>query len=215
MVGVLALASLAQREEVCATMHLLQQAEVALHVVVELRQVLGVHVEAASTRLRVILEAAGRHLLQVLARELRVLPDHAEEVVGVPGAEEGKVALADGDVIRRRVGVQLLMPLLNELALDAGAVTLLDAVIPHDVQDAVTDRVAPAGAPARAGSDAQAQQRPDRRVGRGLHRRGHDAAERLLGMRHVLRLVAAVPVPLQRLLLRQAQVGGQPRRLDL
>ena len=30
-----------------------------------------------------------------------------------------EAALADGNVIRRAVGVQLLMPLLNELALDA------------------------------------------------------------------------------------------------
>ena len=37
------------------------------------------------------------------------------------------VGLSDDDIVRRAVGVQLLVPLLDELVLDARAVALLDA----------------------------------------------------------------------------------------
>ena len=37
------------------------------------------------------------------------------------------VGLSDDDIVRRAVGVQLLVPLLDELVLDAGAMALFDA----------------------------------------------------------------------------------------
>ena len=44
---------------------------------------------------------------------------HAPEVVHGARVQEGEVGLADRDVLGRRVGVQLLVPLLQEVVLDA------------------------------------------------------------------------------------------------
>ena len=55
--------------------------------------------------------------------------------------EEGQECLANGNVVWRSVVVQLLMPLLVELALD-----LRNAVPMHDVEDLVSDLLAVARA---------------------------------------------------------------------
>mmetsp|Transcript_66900 Transcript_66900/g.193308 ORF Transcript_66900/g.193308 Transcript_66900/m.193308 type:complete len:289 (+) Transcript_66900:220-1086(+) len=86
-------------------------------------------------------------------------------------------------------------------------------MVAHDVEDAVADGVAAARVAAGARQDGHAHESPDRWVFHGRHRGGEDATESLLHMRHVLRLVAAQAVPLQRLRLRQAQVARDPSRL--
>mmetsp|Transcript_31425 Transcript_31425/g.67491 ORF Transcript_31425/g.67491 Transcript_31425/m.67491 type:complete len:293 (+) Transcript_31425:2320-3198(+) len=189
---------------------MLQQSKVALHVVVELRQMHRVHVETAGTRLGVILEATAGHLFQVFAREASTLPDHSEEIVGVARGEEGQIALADGNVVGRRVGVELLMPLLDELALDAWSVPLLDAMCSHDVQDPVTDGITSARVSSGACPNGQPQQGSDGRARCVGDRGGHATTQGLLAMRHVLRLVASLAVPLQGLLVREAQDRGHP-----
>ena len=59
--------------------------------------------------------------------------------------------LADVNVIHGGVAVQLLVPLLDERILDAGAMALLDAVLAHDLEDAETNVVAVAAALGKAG----------------------------------------------------------------
>ena len=58
------------------------------------------------------------HGSQCLPGESTLLPERMPEVAAVPAVQEVYIGLADGDVSRRRVGVQLLMPLLQELVLD-------------------------------------------------------------------------------------------------
>ena len=59
------------------------------------------------------------HVGQHVARDVATVPQNLPEVAVVAGVQEGQVGLADGDVLRRGVGVQLLVPLLQEVALYA------------------------------------------------------------------------------------------------
>ena len=54
-----------------------------------------------------------------LAGEAAALPEGVPEVAAVAGVQKIDVGLADGDVGRRGVGVQLLVPLLQKVVLDA------------------------------------------------------------------------------------------------
>mmetsp|Transcript_112085 Transcript_112085/g.280813 ORF Transcript_112085/g.280813 Transcript_112085/m.280813 type:complete len:209 (-) Transcript_112085:1489-2115(-) len=189
---------------------MLEQAEVALHVVVQLRQMHGVDVEPSGPGLGVVLEATTSHLGHVLTGNARALPDCPEQVVRVARAQEGQVTLANRDVVGRRVGVELLVPLLDELALDARAVALPDAMRPHDVQDAVANGVSTAGIATWARSDSQPHEGPGRGVRGSAHGGGHGASEGLLAVRHVLRLVAPLAVPFQGLLVCEPEVASDP-----
>mmetsp|Transcript_9298 Transcript_9298/g.26133 ORF Transcript_9298/g.26133 Transcript_9298/m.26133 type:complete len:364 (+) Transcript_9298:1754-2845(+) len=99
VVRVLALTRFAQGEEVRASMHMLQKAQVPLHIVVELGQMHRVHIEAPGARLCVVDKATTTHLPHLLAGDASALPHNAEEVVGVTGGEKGEVALTDGNVV--------------------------------------------------------------------------------------------------------------------
>lgn len=54
-----------------------------------------------------------------LPGEAAALPQRVPEHSAVAAVQEIDVGLADGDVGRRGVGVQLLVPLLQEVVLDA------------------------------------------------------------------------------------------------
>lgn len=54
-----------------------------------------------------------------LSGEAAALPEGVPELAAVATVQEVNVGLADGDVGRRRVGVQLLVPLLQEVVLNA------------------------------------------------------------------------------------------------
>lgn len=56
---------------------------------------------------------------ECLSGEAAALPEGVPELAAVATVQEVDVGLADGDVGRRRVGVQLLVPLLQEVVLDA------------------------------------------------------------------------------------------------
>ena len=58
------------------------------------------------------------HAREALRRQAPVVPGHPPEVVHVVGFQERQVRLADGNVLGRRVLVQLLVPLLDEAVLD-------------------------------------------------------------------------------------------------
>jgi hypothetical protein len=56
---------------------------------------------------------------ECLSGEAAALPEGVPELAAVATVQEVDVGLADGDVGRRGVGVQLLVPLLQEVVLDA------------------------------------------------------------------------------------------------
>ena len=65
---------------------------------------------------------------ELLGREAAGLLQDAPVVGQIARLQEGDVGARDGDVVGGRVLVELLVPLLEEFAVDAGAVALLDAV---------------------------------------------------------------------------------------
>ena len=57
------------------------------------------------------------HVGERLAGEAAALPERVPKLAAIPRMQKIDVRLADGDVGRRCVGVQLLMPLLQEMVL--------------------------------------------------------------------------------------------------
>ena len=146
------------------------------------------------------------HVRQVVLVELVVIPEMIPEIV--PRArrfpsEEFNVRLADVDVVDGGVGVQLLMPLLKKLILDALTLpSFLDAVIAHDLEDAEADVVAVAAAAGKRGQ-RDAEQLASHAALRALARIRDARRHRLLYARHLRALVVAAAVP------RQLAYGGQ------
>mmetsp|Transcript_25212 Transcript_25212/g.60226 ORF Transcript_25212/g.60226 Transcript_25212/m.60226 type:complete len:695 (-) Transcript_25212:109-2193(-) len=185
-VGAEAILGLVDHEvDVRASVHLHERPLEVLDVVGELRQMHRRGSHALETRVGRALAAADR--AHVLPREPLGL-EVAPVVVLVAALQELDVGLGDDDVVGRTVGVQLLVPLLDELVLDAGAVALLDAVAAHNVEDLQADRVA-VPAPARHESDHHA--RPHLlEASRVLGvERGERRRHPLLAVREVLALV--------------------------
>ena len=139
---------------------------------------------------------ASLHRREVIAGQLVVLPQVRPEIVPVAGVEEVEVRLADVDVVHGGVGVELLVPLRDERVLDTRAVTLLDAVIAHELQDAEADVVAVAAAAGQCTQRGAVQLARHAILRRG-RRPSHALADNLLHVRHVLTLVVTAGVPRQ------------------
>mmetsp|Transcript_10005 Transcript_10005/g.17422 ORF Transcript_10005/g.17422 Transcript_10005/m.17422 type:complete len:689 (+) Transcript_10005:2245-4311(+) len=184
--------------DVRAAVHAADGPQVVLHVVDQLRQVLGV-----------VLDGVGQ-ASQVLARDLVVVPQVLPEVALVARVEEVQVRLPDVHVVNRRVLVQLLMPLLEELVVDAGPVALLDPVSSHDVQDLQPDGLGLAASAAEvrdhhSGEAAAVRVRAeDGHVGRAL-------GDLVLEMGEVTRLIVPSPVPLDDTYVVQPRHRVDPR----
>lgn len=63
-------------------------------------------------------------------------------VILISSLEETDVSIGNDEVIRCTVRVQLLVPLLDEVILDAGPVALLEPVSAHDVEDLEANGIA-------------------------------------------------------------------------
>ena len=126
------------------------------------------------------------HGREVLAGQLVVFPEVRPEILPVARVQKVQIRLADVNVIHGGVAVQLLVPLLDERILDAGAMALLDAVLAHDLEDAETNVVAVAAA-------REAWQRRAIKLTRhailGLGRVRDATRHHLLHVRHVLALI--------------------------
>ena len=59
------------------------------------------------------------HIGELVARDAVVVPEEAPEIVHVARLQRADIGFADADVLRGGVGVQLLVPLLYKLVLDA------------------------------------------------------------------------------------------------
>mmetsp|Transcript_81532 Transcript_81532/g.166075 ORF Transcript_81532/g.166075 Transcript_81532/m.166075 type:complete len:245 (-) Transcript_81532:230-964(-) len=175
-----------------------------------MRQMHWSEVQAATTAFGVVLEAHLTHLSQILSCELPALPHHAIHFIHVAGGQVSQITFANSDVIRGAVGMQFLMPLLDEFALDAWSVALLDAMGAHDVQDTVTNGIATSRAAARHSFHSQAKHRPDAWVAGVGHCGAHDATNAFLGMCHILGLIPGLSIPFQGFCICQAQHRGDP-----
>ena len=145
------------------------------------------------------------HGREVLAGQLVVFPEVRPEILPVARVQKVQIRLADVNVIHGGVAVQLLVPLLDERILDAGAMALLDAVLAHDLEDAETNVVAVAAASGKRGERRAIKL--TRHAILGLGRRVRDATRHhLLHVRHVLALIVPARVP------RQLTDGGEAKR---
>ena len=134
------------------------------------------------------------HLRQVVLGEPVVIPQVRPEIVPRAGVKEVEVRLADVDVVDGGVGVELLVPLLDERVLDAGAVPLLDAVLAHNLEDAEADVVAVAAAAGERG-ERDAEELASHAALGALRSLRDAGRHHLLHVGHVLALVVAAGVP--------------------
>ena len=134
------------------------------------------------------------HLRQVVPCEPVVIEQVGPEIFPHAGVKEVEVRLADVDVVDGGVGVELLVPLLDERVLDAGAVPLLDAVIAHNLEDAEADVVAVAAAAGERG-ERDAEELASHAALGALRSLRDAGRHHLLHVGHVLALVVAAGVP--------------------
>ena len=134
------------------------------------------------------------HLRQVVLGEPVVIPQVCPEILPHAGVKEVEVRLADVDVVDGGVGVELLVPLLDERVLDAGAVPLLDAVLAHNLEDAEADVVAVAAAAGERG-ERDAEELASHAALGALRSLRDAGRHHLLHVGHVLALVVAAGVP--------------------
>mmetsp|Transcript_2485 Transcript_2485/g.6191 ORF Transcript_2485/g.6191 Transcript_2485/m.6191 type:complete len:356 (+) Transcript_2485:2318-3385(+) len=136
------------------------------------------------------------HLREIFLCEIAVLVEVPPEVIPVATpTKEVQVCLAYGNVVRRGARVQLLVPLLDEFALDARPMSFLDAIVSHDVQDSHSDVVS-SSATSREVPHQKAEEAAGFIAARGGER--NLARQNLTNVHHVLCLVVVPFVQWQR-----------------
>mmetsp|Transcript_12135 Transcript_12135/g.28360 ORF Transcript_12135/g.28360 Transcript_12135/m.28360 type:complete len:239 (-) Transcript_12135:59-775(-) len=113
----------------------------------------------------------------------------APVVVWVASLEEANVGIRNDEVVGSAVGVQLLVPLLDEVILNPRPMTLLESVPTHNIQNLKAHSVAVASAAGNCCSH-QADPHAGRRI--APVDRGKVVGDSSLGVRQILALVVAV-----------------------
>mmetsp|Transcript_38598 Transcript_38598/g.73962 ORF Transcript_38598/g.73962 Transcript_38598/m.73962 type:complete len:607 (-) Transcript_38598:297-2117(-) len=186
--------------EVRAGMHSFEDPEVVLEVVDDVGHVSWVSFDA-------VRPPPTLHVRHALPGDASVLPEVAPELSRIAAAAlEVDVRLANRNVLYGGVGVQLLMPRLQEVVLDPGAMALADAVAAQDVEDLQADllRVPASARHARHGEPCKVAHH---RVRVGARNRPEHLRQRLLHVAHVLGLVVAIAVPVEQLHVGEPQPG--------